>query len=133
MHTNDLLIWSTIEAHITIVCACVATLKPLATRFFPKLLGKSSKTANTYPSIHGKSTKLNGSNADSQSFALQSYRERMEAGQHTATVTSHTVRGLGRKVGDDDADSQESIIGGMEPHDMYFKEGVFVTKTVRVS
>jgi hypothetical protein len=33
---------------------------------------------------------------------------------------------------DSDADSQESIINGME-HDMEFKEGVFVTRTVHVS
>jgi hypothetical protein len=131
--TSNLLIWSTNEAHVTIVCACIAILKPLANRFFPKLLANG---AGPYPSIPGKSSKPNGSNVDihGQSFALQSYRERAEAGQHKTTVTSNMGRALGRRVGDPDADSQESIIGGMDQQDMVdHKEGVFVTRTVHIS
>ncbi|KAK0703682.1 hypothetical protein B0T26DRAFT_864637 [Lasiosphaeria miniovina] len=31
--------WSTIEINTAIICACLVTLKPLISRFFPKLLG----------------------------------------------------------------------------------------------
>ena len=95
-------------------------------------MGKSSPTAGAYPSIPGKSTKLtnNGSTPDTQSFALQSYRERAEAGQHQAIITSSSLRDPRRRDGD--GDSQESIINGMD-HEMEFKDGVFVTRTVHVS
>ena len=41
--------WSAIEVHVGIICACVPGIKPLATRFFPNLLGRITH------SIHRKS------------------------------------------------------------------------------
>jgi hypothetical protein len=37
--------WTCIEVHVAIICACLTTLKPFLTRFFPKILG--SRTSNS--------------------------------------------------------------------------------------
>ena len=140
------LIWSALEVNLSIACACVATLKPFANRFFPKLLGKLSSGANgkgAYPSIHGKGSRLTNGNLvlasepgfhsgglvenGGQSYKMQPYCQRMEAGQHIATVKG------GREV--DGSSSQESIIGAVEsfPQDDEEREmGVYVTRTVHV-
>jgi hypothetical protein len=141
------LIWTTLEVNLSIVCACVATLKPLANRFFPKLLGKLSSGANNgngaYPSIPGKGSKLTNGNsvlASEQGFRsggfgenggdiykMQSYCQKAEVGQHIAAVKG------GRDV--DGSSSQESIIGAAEPFPQDDEEremGVYVTRTVHV-
>ncbi|KAF6826521.1 hypothetical protein CPLU01_09638 [Colletotrichum plurivorum] len=38
--------WSVIELNTAIVCACLITLKPLATRFCPRILGATTKEAD---------------------------------------------------------------------------------------
>jgi hypothetical protein len=111
------------------------TLKPLANRFFPKLLGKSTVTTGPYPSIPGKGSKLASGPvpavpADSQAYALQSYRQRAEVGEHKAVVSTHRD-GTHR---DFDGSSQESIIGAVDPYNPELKEGgVYVVKAVHIS
>ena len=115
-----------------IVCACIATLKPLASRFFPKLLGKSTIPSGSYPTIPGKGSKLTPESkpADSQAYMLQSYRQRTEVGEHKTVVSAHQ----NGKRRDFDFSSQESIIGAVDPFSPELKEGgVYVTRTVHVS
>jgi hypothetical protein len=115
-----------------IVCACVATLKPLANRFFPKLLGKSINPSGPYLGIPGKGSKSTAESmpADSQAYALQSYRQRAEAGEHKAIVSAHR----NGKHRDFDGSSQESIIGVVDPYNPELKEGgVYVVRAVHVS
>lgn len=111
------------------MAACIATLKPFAKRFFPRLLGKNSSRDGGYPKMQGKATKLKGSPYDGQSFHLQSYGDD-DLGQHLATVTTKSGRDPRRRDGD--AESQESIIRVVEG-EMNGKEGVVVTRTVQVS
>jgi hypothetical protein len=110
------------------------TLKPLANRFFPKLLGKSTVTTGPYPSIPGKGSKLASGPvpavpADSQAYALRSYRQRAEVGEHKAVVSTHRD-GTHR---DFDGSSQESIIRAADPFNLEPKEdGIYVARTVHV-
>jgi hypothetical protein len=41
-------IWSTLELNIAIVCSCLGTLKPLISRFFPRLLSTTRTNRNVY-------------------------------------------------------------------------------------
>lgn len=136
------IVLSNVEAHMCIVCTCVASLKPLVNHFFPRLLSKKSSNgganASAYPKIPGRGSKLtNGSFAappaagfdsagDGQGYAMQAYKQRAEAGEHRAAVRA------GRDV---DGSSQESIIGAADPFgDGLDKEnGVYVTTVVQVS
>jgi len=113
-----------------IICACVVTLKPLASRFFPKLFGKSIISSGPYPSIPGKGSKLaNPMPADSQAYALQSYRQRAEVGEHKAVVSAHR----NGKHRDFDGSSQESIIGAVDPLNRELEDdSVYITRTVHV-
>ena len=115
-----------------IVCACAATLKPLANHFFPKLLGKSTVPVGPYPSASGKGSKLasEAMPADSEAYALRSYRQRAEVGEHKAVVSAHR----NGKHRDFDGSSQESIIGVVDPYNPELKEGgVYVVRAVHVS
>jgi hypothetical protein len=114
-----------------IVCACAATLKPFANRFFPRLLGRSTVPVGPYPSVPGKGSKLASEPipADSQAYALQSYRQRAEVGEHKAVVSAHRDG----KHRDIDGSSQESIIGDVNSfnHDLR-EDGIYVAKGVHV-
>ena len=117
-----------------IVCACAATLKPLASRFFPKLLGKSTVTIGPYPSIPGKGSNFSNltsepTPADIQAYALRSYRQRAEVGEHKAVVSAHRDG----KHRDFDGSSQESIIGAVDSLNLELKEdGIYVARAVHV-
>ena len=41
-HFTVVAYWGAVEVNLAIICACLTTLKPLLTRFFPKLLGSLS-------------------------------------------------------------------------------------------
>jgi len=41
------IIWAAAELHMAIICACVAGLRPLITRYFPNILGSSWPTSDT--------------------------------------------------------------------------------------
>jgi len=41
------IIWASAELHMAIICACVAGLRPLVTRYFPNILGSSWLTSDT--------------------------------------------------------------------------------------
>lgn len=43
---TSIAIWGSIEVNIAIICACAATLKPLANKWWPNLMG--SQTATTW-------------------------------------------------------------------------------------
>jgi len=67
--------------------------------------------------------------ADSQAYALRSYRQRAEVGEHKAVVSTHRD-GTHR---DFDGSSQESIIRAVDPFNLELKEdGIYVTKAVHV-
>lgn len=58
--------WSAVEVHVGIICACVPGVKPLATIIFPRLLGRITHSGDRYP-IGGlkevdRSSKLQSSN-----------------------------------------------------------------------
>jgi hypothetical protein len=112
-----------------IVCACAATLKPLATRFFPKLLGKSTVPVGPYPIVPSKGSKLAPEpiSADSQAYELRSYRQRAEVGEHKAAAPAHR----NGKHRDFDGSSQESIIGAVDSFNLEPKEdGIYVAREV---
>lgn len=114
-----------------IVCACTATLKLLANRFFPKLLGKSTVPSVAYPGNPGKGSTLalEPMTADSQAYALRSYRQTAEVGDYKAVVSAHQ----NRKHWDFDGLSQESIIGALDPFNPELKEGgIYVARAVRI-
>jgi hypothetical protein len=121
--TNELLIWSTIEVHTTIICGCLATLKPFVSRFFPTLLGKSSSAAiASFPTVPRKNTKLAASrHLQGEVFALQSVKEHDVVDQEMHRAGSNAVHNPRRWDGD--GESQESIIGVLE-HDIYSAGGV---------
>lgn len=41
--------WSAVEVHVGIICACVPGVKPLATRVFPRLLGRITQSGDRCP------------------------------------------------------------------------------------
>lgn len=41
--------WSAVEVHVGIICACVPGVKPLATRIFPRLLGRITQSGDRFP------------------------------------------------------------------------------------
>jgi hypothetical protein len=114
------------EVNLGIACACIATLKPLTNRFFPKLLGKlygsNNNNSATHLPLSGKPSKLinedtvlarerglhGGSFGENGggSCEMQLYSLRAKSGQHRATVKGK------RDV--DGSSSQESIIGAAE-------------------
>lgn len=119
--TNELLIWSTIEVHTTIICGCLTTLKPFVSRFFPSLLGKSSAATASFPTVSRKNATLAASRLQGEVFALQSHKEHDDVYQEMPTAGSNAVHNPRRWYGD--GDSQESIIGVLE-HDIYSVGGV---------
>lgn len=51
--------WSAVEVHVGIICACVPGVKPLATRVFPRLLGRLTQSIDRCPNGEAdKSSKL---------------------------------------------------------------------------
>ncbi|KAK2745164.1 hypothetical protein FQN55_006288 [Onygenales sp. PD_40] len=127
--TTDVLIWSTIESHITILCACAPHLKPLVTRFIPGFLRSGiSRPSQSYPhsryptNPRSKSHALHSSSrhgTTSNEFEL--YGADFDDGRRTMTVVESGVRARDSK-----ADSQESILDASSKQ-------VYVTRTVHVS
>jgi hypothetical protein len=125
--TTGILIWSTIEAHVTIVCASVPTLKPLVARYFPRIWG-SNKTSGNYnnnPSdaITGRSRKLGSeSNHDGNTYAMKNY-----AGYENSKTDTTIVAGKRDQYALEN-ESQERIINDKQ----FGNKDVFVTHTVDV-
>jgi hypothetical protein len=42
-------IWTMCEVHIAVIAACIPTIKPVFTRFFPRLLGSDGGTGESSP------------------------------------------------------------------------------------
>ena len=59
--------WSAIEVHVGIICACVPGVKPLAARVFPSLLGRIKHAGESRKSPLNKSEDANGTNTISSS------------------------------------------------------------------
>lgn len=57
------LTWCSIELHLSIICACVAGLKPLFARYLPTLIGSSWLSSNTGPQTTGRVTGAFGTSA----------------------------------------------------------------------
>jgi hypothetical protein len=66
---------------------------------------------------------------DIQAYALRSYRQRAEVGEHKAVVSAHRDG----KHRDFDGSSQESIIGAVDSFNLELKEdGIYVARAVHV-
>ncbi|PGH02239.1 hypothetical protein AJ79_07688 [Helicocarpus griseus UAMH5409] len=135
--TNDVLIWSTVESHITILCACSPHLKPLFNHFLPGFL-RSGITPNSrsYPNSRyltnpiSKNQALHSSSrgGTSNEFEMYGHDDDYEAGRRTVTTVVESGsrnpkdRERGHRGG---SDSQESILDSGS-------KDVYVTRTVHV-
>ena len=116
--------WSTIESHVAVICACSPHLKPLFNHFLPNLF-RSVKSRGTYPQYpshygHGKSYALrseSGNRTQPNDFEMYGV-DCEDAGRTMAFVESNVNRGAN--------ESQESILNDKS-------RNVYVTRTVQVS
>ncbi|KAJ2898664.1 heterokaryon incompatibility protein-domain-containing protein [Zalerion maritima] len=98
-------IWSTLELNVAIFCACLTTLKPLATRWFPRIFTSSSNSRSYMH--HGTTTDGRGPSTTATATASGKRATRTLNG----TVTTHDVYCAG---GAGKADSDTEILGSSE-------------------
>ena len=107
--------WSAIECNVAVICACLPALKPLISRYLPRVVGSrgtASNTNNRY-NTHGYGKRLPGhSYIPHTSFAGVGGRHEDEEEDHHALKMHNidhcttTVRGLGSSE-----NSQEDLNG----------------------
>ncbi|KAJ5041284.1 uncharacterized protein L3040_005832 [Drepanopeziza brunnea f. sp. 'multigermtubi'] len=119
--TTILLIWSTIEAHATIVCACSPTLKPLFTRFLPNFF-RSSLSSGRRKGSSGPYALKQSRDTTGCTYELGSSRKYVDAENGNLTVVG---RGAARE-GMVTSVSQERILHGASDDE------VCVTRTVEI-
>ena len=91
-HYNIAYVWTAVEINLAVICCSMPALRPLLTRWFPKLFGNSSGNSSepqngVYGSMTFGGTKQSGSNAPrSMNYALKEL--------HTSRKTNRTeIRG----------------------------------------
>ena len=107
------------------MCACFPTLKPFFRRFFPAFLGGSSEGPSQYPSVPGRSHKLDSRDTRNTSYAMKTFKVNSVSRDEGYETTVETGKRGRMAYGDND--SEEFIMG------MGDKNGVVVTKTVDLS
>lgn len=96
--TGTSVIWTQVEATVGVICACAPSLRVPLARFFPFLFGSSNTSSNSYPLGDGPTTQSQGLT----SAGIPTWKE---------TSSRSQIRSNARQDFDDDASSQEQIMG----------------------
>lgn len=121
--------WSTIETHVALICACSPHLKPLLSHFLPHVF-HSARAQGTYPKYYaggyggrrygyGRSREHPELESKPKSRSRPSDFEMYGIEGTTTTVVEHELR-------ETENNSQESILDSSS-------KGVYVTRTVRIT
>ncbi|KAI9048409.1 hypothetical protein LZ554_007245 [Drepanopeziza brunnea f. sp. 'monogermtubi'] len=119
--TTTVLIWSTIEAHATIVCACSPTLKPLFTRFLPNFF-RSNLSSGRRKGASGPYALNPSRDTTGCTYELSSSRKYVDAERGNFTVVGRGAVSEGMVT----SVSKERILHGAGD------EEVCVTRTVEI-